>query len=205
LSYRAAGEPYDAQDTRADLDRTARRVVDQLATLDPPVLVLGHSQASLIMDRALRDGLPRGVERIAIFAPPPSAPAPLELRSGRPGHLVATGFANLLDIVGITPFDIDAGASPTKLQKVQIDGAGVPRLALWAISDSVWLDRDWRRSGEHNVVALTDHVGITRNQRALDATTAFFRGRTTPDDEGSWRGLLVEVLRYVFEPWRPDR
>ncbi|MQA99242.1 MAG: hypothetical protein GEU78_02960 [Actinobacteria bacterium] len=205
LSYRAAGEPYEAEDTRADLDLTARRVAAQLGDLEPPVLVLGHSQAALIMDRALRGRSPGGIEAIAVLAAPPSMPAPLELRSGTPGHLAATGLAALLDVAGFTPFDVDAGASPTKLQEVHTGGDPVPRLALWALGDSVWLDSDWRRGGEHNVVVLTDHVGITRNERALDVTSTFFRGSKVEDDERSWRGLVVEVLRYVFEPWRPDR
>lgn len=205
LSYRAAGEPYEAEDTRADLNLTARSVAAQLRDLDPPMIVLGHSQASLVMDRALRAGLPGGVEGIAILAPSPSTPAPLEVGRGTPGHLVATGFAALLDLAGFTPFDVDAGASPTKLEKVQVVDARVPRLALWALGDSVWLDDDWRRPGERNVVVLTDHVGITKNERALGVTATFFRAGGVADDEASWRGLMVEVLRYVFEPWRPDR
>lgn len=205
LSYRTAGEPYDALDTRGDLDRTARRMADQLRELDAPVLVLGHSQASLIMDRALRTGPAGGIESVAILAPSPSAPAPLDLAPGTPGNLAATGFARLLDLVGITPFDVDAAASPTKLEEVAVTDARVPRLAVWALGDSVWLDDDWRRPGEQNVVVLTDHVGITKNDRALGATARFFRGDRVEDDETSWRGLLVEVTRYVFEPWRPGR
>lgn len=204
LSYRTAGEPYEAADTRGDLDRTARRVADQLRGLDGPVLVLGHSQASLIMDRALRDD-PLGVESVAILAPSPSSPSPLDLAPGTPGNLAAAGFARLLDLVGITPFDVDTKASPTNLKEVVVTEGRVPRLAVWALGDSVWLDEDWRRPGEQNVVVLTDHVGITKNDRALGTAARFFRGNRTEDDETSWRGLLVEITRYVFEPWRPDR
>jgi hypothetical protein len=205
LSYRGSGEPYEAEDTRGDLDVTAQRILERLGEVDPPFVLLGHSQAALIMDRVLKDGAPGGLESIASLAPPPPTPSPLDLRPGGPGHLAATGLAGLLDLVGLTPFDVDAQASPTNLEPVVVDSPPVSRLAVWALGDSVWLDGDWRRPGEYNVAVLTDHVGITRNDRALAVTTSFFRGNSIQDDESSWRGLLVEVLRYVFEPWRPDR
>ena len=205
LSYVGVGEPYDAEDTHADLNRTASRIVDQLDELDPPAVVLGHSQASLIMDRAYQQGVPGGLESVVVLAPPPTSPPSLRARSGTPGYVAAEGLAAFLDLVGLTPFDIDAPASPMRLQEVEVEAAPVARLAVWALGDSVWLDGDWRRAGELNAVALTDHVGVTKNERALALTTRFFRGEEVPDDESGWRGALAEVLRYSFEPWRPDR
>ena len=202
LSYRGAGEPYEAVDTRSDLDATARNVQEQIARSGERLLLLGHSQASLIVDRALPLD---GVESIAVFAPSPPVPAPFDVEPGTPGHLAARGLAALLDVAGATPFDIDAEASPTNLDPIVTEDAAVPRLALWALGDSVWLDDDWRRPGEYNVVVMSDHVGATRNARALEATARLFRGSRIEDDAHSWRGVLVEVLRYAFEPWRPDR
>lgn len=205
LSYAGAGEPYEAEDTRADLNRTASRMVAQLEDLEPPVVVLGHSQASLIMDRAFQQGVPGGVESVVVLAPAPATPPALRARSGTPGYLAGEGFAALLDLVGITPFDIDAPASPMRLQEVEVETAPVARLSIWALGDSVWLDGDWRRTGELNAIALTDHVGVTRNERAFALATRFYRGEDVQDDGSSWRGALAEILRYSFEPWRPDR
>jgi hypothetical protein len=74
---------------------------------------------------------------------------------------------------------------------------------VWALGDSVWLDRDWRRPGELNVVSLSDHVGATNDGRALQTVRRFFEGRSIEGDHASWRGALVVILRYAFEPWRP--
>jgi len=79
----------------------------------------------------------------------------------------------------------------------------VSRVSVWALGDSVWLDSDWRRPGEINLLALTDHVGVTNNSRALDATRNFLGGARITDDEVSWRAFLATVVRYAFEPWRP--
>ncbi|MGH2821316.1 MAG: hypothetical protein ACRDJ5_11750, partial [Actinomycetota bacterium] len=94
-------------------------------------------------------------------------------------------------------------ASPVRLDEVVVARAPTPRLAIWALGDSVWLEGDWRRPGERNVVVLTDHVGATSNARTLEASRAFLRGRLREDDSGSWRAAAVGVLRFAFEPWRP--
>jgi hypothetical protein len=74
---------------------------------------------------------------------------------------------------------------------------------VWALGDSVWLYGDWRRRGEINVIAVTDHVGVTTNARAYDVAQRIFEGKRISGDEVSWKSGLVNVLRYAFEPWRP--
>lgn len=207
LSYRH-GRPHKKSETRGDLTAVARVVATQLEDAPEPRLLLGHSQAGLIVDRILDRGL-RAPDRSVILAPPPpfpprlEAPAAGESGTGAPGADAARGLAWLLDLAGVESFDIDAPASPVRLEPIAVIDSRVPRLAVWPLGDSVWLDRDWRRPGETNVVAITDHVGVTNNSRALAAARNFYRGGEVPQDESSWRGALVAVLRYAFEPWRP--
>jgi hypothetical protein len=119
------------------------------------------------------------------------------------GGDIARAFSRALDLAGLTPFDVDAPASPTNLEQVVIADPPLPRLAVWALADSVWLEGDWRRPGETNIVALTDHVGATNNGRTAEAAREFLAGRRVADDSASWQGLMVSVLRYAFSPWRP--
>ncbi|MGH2729828.1 MAG: hypothetical protein ACRDJI_04385, partial [Actinomycetota bacterium] len=202
------GHGYTAEDTRGDLSAVADFMSEQIADAETPRVVLGHSQASLIVDEMLSRGvstLDRVVVLAPSLAPPPSIdiPDPDESGPGKAGGDVARGFAHFLDFVGFTPFDVDAPASPTNLSPAAVADADVPRLAVWALGDSVWLEGDWRRPGEINVVALTDHVGVTNNARAFSAARDFLAGKEVAGDEASWRGFLVSAFRYAFEPWRP--
>lgn len=209
LSYRGSDRPHRAADTRGDLDKVALRVQKQIEMPgDRPRVLLGHSQASLILDRILETGdLPLDASAVISPAPPvaPSIDVPPEGEAGegRVGGDSARAFADLLEIVNLTPYDVDAPASPTNLHTLRVRDARVPRLAVWALGDSVLLETDWRRPGETNLVALSDHVGAPRNPRALEATRLFLQGRRAGSDESSWRSVAVNLLRYAFEPWRP--
>jgi hypothetical protein len=209
LSYRGAGKPYGVADTRKGLVESARIMSKQIATAKRPRALLGHSQAELIFDRMITNGMPLP-EYGAFLASPPSYPPDVDVPPpdrdgvGRPGGDLTRGLSWLLDKVGLQPFDIDAPNSPTNLERVVARNAPVPRLTVWALGDSVWLDGDWRRPGEINLVALTDHVGITDNAYAFDAAARFYAGEKVADDETSWKGVAVGVLKYAFEPWRPE-
>lgn len=208
LSYRGAGESYDAADTRADLSEVAEVVAAQIENADPPRLLLGHSQAALVLDRIITRGLPAPDRSVVLAAPPPLpppfyVPPPGEDGEGRVAGDAARVVADIIDRAGFTAFDIDSQASPTNLKAVLVIDKEVSRVSVWALGDSVWLDSDWRRPGEINIVALTDHVGVTNNARALEVTREFLGGAEVDDDEISMRGFLATVLRYAFEPWRP--
>jgi hypothetical protein len=208
LSYRAPDGPYRAVDTRGDLRQIARVASRQIEAEPQPRLVLGHSQASLIIDRIIDADLV-APDRSVVLAPPPPVPPPMRMPSpdrngpGRVGGDVARAVSKLFGLVGLPAFDIDAPASPTNLQPVVVIDKRVSRVSVWALGDSVWLDGDWRRPGEINLVAVTDHVGITNDSRALDASRTFLAGGSVRGDEVSWRGFLVSLVRYAFEPWRP--
>jgi hypothetical protein len=207
LSYRDSPD-YAAEDTKRDLDEIARTIGRQIGDASEPRFLLGHSQAGLILDRVLRADLP-APDRAVVFANPPPYPPGIEIPApgksgpGAPGGDFARAFSKVLDIVGLSPVDVDAQASPTNLDRVVVTQSPTRRLSVWAITDSVWLDGDWRRPGEVNVVALTDHTGITNNATAVGSAKRFFAGGTVSDDESSWRGAAVQVLRFAFEPWRP--
>jgi hypothetical protein len=208
LSYRGDSSRYSKRDTRADLASTAVVMGGQIESAPEPRGLLGHSQAALILDRILRMGL-QAPERAVVIAPSSPAPPAVDIPppgingGGRVGGDIARAFSRGLDLVGLTPFDVDAPASPTNLEQVVVADARLPRLAVWALADSIWLEGDWRRPGETNIVVLTDHVGATTNGRAIAAARDFLAGRSVPDDSASWQGLLVSILRYSFAPWRP--
>jgi hypothetical protein len=208
LSYRGAGDPYRAADTRTDLSRVARRVAPQIRQARPPRDLLTHSQGALVLDRLIAADLPLPDASVELAAPPPvppdvEAPRPRDSGRGKAGGDFARAVAALMESAGLASFDIDAPAAPVHLGPVVAGRSSVSRLAIWPVGDSVWLDRDWRRPGQVNVVALTDHVGVTSNSAALGTARSWFAGRPVESDEASWRGVLVSVLRYTFEPWRP--
>ena len=209
LSYRRDGGPTKRADTHGDLAEVAEAVNAQVAEADEPVALLGHSQAGLILDRMIDRGL-AAPERSAVLAPPPPFPPSLEIPPpnaegpGKPGGDAARAFAAVLDAVGLESYDVDTEAFPTNLEPVVLIDSQIRRLSVWALGDSVWLDRDWRRPGETNLVALTDHVGVVKNESAVTAARNFFEGAATEGDEVSWRGGFVSLLRHSFAPWRPE-
>lgn len=208
VSYRGAGQEYGISDTHTDLTEVAHRVAEQVAEAGAPRFLLGHSQAGLILDRLLDDGLEAPDRAVSLapsppYPPPVAAPAPGVDAPARPGTDVARAFSGLLDAVGLQGFPVDVPNYPPHLEAIEVPGSGTPRLAVWALGDSVWLDGDWRRAGEINLVALTDHVGVANNARALAATRDFFAGRRIEDDSASWRGFAVSLLSHGFAPWRP--
>jgi hypothetical protein len=215
LSYRDQGT-YAAIDTHRDPNDVARAIAGQISEAVGPRAVLGHSQSAVIMDRVIEQGTMPSFE-ISISGPPaypPFWPPPLavpEPGADGPGAAagdVARAYSGLFESIGFQGFDIDAPASPTNLEAVVpcSSECPIPRMNVWALGDSVWLDRDWRRPGEVNVIVASDHVGAVRNGRTLEAARSFLAGQEVESDEGpSWQGALVHVLRFAFEPWRPGR
>jgi hypothetical protein len=209
LSYRGAGRTYGMGDTHVDLDGVAARVSEQIAAAPPPRYLVGHSQAGLILDRILDDGLPAPDRAVSLGATPPypppvEAPRPGIDAPGRPGTDTARVVSSLLDAIGFTPFPVDVPNYPPHLEEVTVARSDTPRMLVWALGDSVWLDGDWRRPGEVNIVALTDHVGVANNSRALRLTRDFLMGRRVEDDNASWRGFAVSLISHGFAPWRPS-
>lgn len=208
LSYRGPGKATTKEDTHGDLAVVAEAVAEQIDEVEPPAVMLGHSQAALILDRLVDMGQ-SPPQRSVMFAPPPPFPPSLEIpppgetAPGKPGGDLARWFASTLEGIGIDMYDVDTDAFPTNLEPVVLIDGRMPRLSIWALGDSVWLDRDWRRPGETNVVAITDHVGVVNNGRAVATTKAFFEGTSPESDEASWRGAFVSLLRHAFAPWRP--
>jgi len=208
VSYRDDGGDYDAEDTRRDLGTIARLVADDVARADAPAYLLGHSQAALILDRMMAQNLPLP-DRSVVVAPPPPVPPGVQITEpghdgiGRPGGDLARSLSGVLDALGMPSYDIDQPASPVNLRTVVVVDERISRLAIWALGDSVWLDRDWRRPGELNVIVPTDHVGAVSNAAALTAAGRFLGGGEVAEDDLTWRVAMVNVLRYAFEPWRP--
>ena len=207
LSYRRR-RTYGEAATHGNLDAVARVVGAQLRTTPRPADLLGHSQAALILDRILKLHLPAPNAAVLLAAPPPYPPDVTVPQNGGdgPGKVaadIARPLSRVFELFGANGFNIDAPAAPFQLRRVVVANAPIPRVAVWALGDSVWLDGDWRRPGETNLVAVTDHVGITNDPRALTTAARFFAGKPVRSDGSSWRGAAVDVLSYAFEPWRP--
>lgn len=209
LSYVGDGRTMTKADTHGDLYEVAEVVAEQVADADEPVALLGHSQAGLILDRMIDEGLTLPSRSVILAPPPPFPPSlhippPDEQGPGKPGGDLARAFAAALDSVGLETYEVDTDAFPTNLEPLVLIDSQIRRASVWALGDSVWLDRDWRRPGEVNVVALTDHAGVVKNGRAVTTARRFFEGEPIERDEASWRGAFVSVLRHAFAPWRPQ-
>jgi hypothetical protein len=207
LSYRRGGT-YGEAATHGSLGAVARVVAAQLGRLHRPIDLVGHSQAALILDRILKMRLQAPDKAVLLAAPPPYPPSVTVPASGQtgPGAVaadIARPLSRVFELFGADGFNIDAAAAPFHLKRVVVGGAPIPRVAVWALGDSVWLENDWRRPGETNIIAITDHVGITNDPRALATARTFFESRRVQQEGTSWRGFAVNVLRYAFEPWRP--
>ena len=208
LSYRGDGDDYEAADTRRDLGAIARLAAEQIEGTGRPVFLLGHSQAALILDRMMAQNLVVP-DRSVVISPPPPVPPEVRITKpgqdgvGRPAGDLARVVASILDKVNLPTYEIDVPASPVNLRTVVVVDQRISRLAVWALGDSVWLDRDWRRPGELNVIVPTDHVGAVSNPASLVAARRFLGGERVAEDGLTWRAVMVNVLRYAFEPWRP--
>ncbi len=206
LSYSRSAS-YRAVHTHRDLSDVADIVAKQTDD-EPDANLLGHSQAALVLDRLLAANA-ADFGYAAMFAPSPphpprlSFPEPGDRGRGKPGGDFIRALSYIMESLGLNGFEIDARSSPTNLGPVVVTDSTIPRLSIWALADSAWLDRDWRRPGETNIVAVTDHVGVTNNGRAIRLVSDFLAGNSVADDEASWRGALVPLIRYAFEPWRP--
>lgn len=207
-SYRAPLHPYEMADTRRDLRTIAPVIAEQVQDKERPVTLLGHSQAASIVDHMIDAGLELPDSAAVIAAPPPrppqvSVPPRGENGAGFAAAALTRLLQSSLDAAGLPTFDVDAPAGPTQQEATIVRSPAVPRLAVWALGDSVWLDDDWRRPGESNVVVLTDHVGAVKNPHSLAAVRGFFGNAHVPSHERDWRSVLVNVVRFTFEPWRP--
>jgi hypothetical protein len=207
LSYRRGGS-YGEAATHGNLDVVAPVVSSQLGRLQRPIDLVGHSQAALILDRLLKMHLDAPDRAVLLSAPPPYPPSVTVPPSGQTGAGavaadIARPLSRVFELFGANGFNLDAAAAPFHLKRVVVGGAPIPRVAVWALGDSVWLEGDWRRPGEINVVAITDHVGMTNDPRALSTARTFFENKRVRPEGASWRGFAVNVLRYAFEPWKP--
>jgi hypothetical protein len=207
LSYRRQ-PTYGEAATHGNLTAAARVVAAQLQDTATPIDLVGHSQAALILDRILKMHLPSPDKAVLLAAPPPYPPSvTVPQKGGRgPGKVaadIARPLSRVFEVFGANGFNIDAPAAPFNLKRVVVANAAIPRVDVWAVGDSVWLEGDWRRPGETNLVAVTDHVGITNDPRALTTAARFFADRPLHSDASSWRGAAVDVLSYLFAPWRP--
>jgi hypothetical protein len=199
---------YGEAATHGNLDAIARTVAAHIGRMHRPVDLIGHSQAALILDRILKMHLDAPNKAVLLSAPPPYPPSVTVPRSdgGGPGAVaadIARPLSRVFELFGANGFNLDAAAAPFHLKHVVVRHAPIPRVAVWALGDSVWLEGDWRRPGETNIVATTDHVGVTNNPKALAVARSFFANHSAKQEGLSWDGFAVNLLRYAFEPWKP--
>jgi heme exporter protein D len=207
LSYTRQSR-YGEFATHGNLDSIARVVAAHVGDIRRPVDVIGHSQAALILDRILKMHLDAPDKAVLLAAPPPYPPSLTVPRSGGegPGAVaadMARPLSRVFEFFGANGFNLDAPAVPFRLKRVEVRHGPTSRVAIWALGDSVWLEGDWRRRGETNVVATTDHVGVTNDPKALAVARDLFANRSIQQEGTSWASFAVNVLRYAFEPWRP--
>ena len=209
LSY-SDGSRYTKADTRRDLNdvRGGHRRPDRERRATG--LDVGHSQAALILDRMIsfRRNASRG---FGCYLTPTGHRSPSERpgtrrgRSGAPRRGSHRGASRGCSIVSDSR---RTRSTPGRVRRTWAMSClratvGFTRMSVWALGDSVWLDSDWRRENETNLVSISDHVGAVEDLYALDRPRRFFAGDEIGDDEGSWRDALATTLRYTFAPWRP--
>ena len=204
----SGGSRYAAADTRADLDEIAEIVAAQIESTESPRDVLGHSQAASILDRIEERDLADFDRAVVISGSPPIPPvldvtAPGEAGDGAVGSDAARAMRAIIRGLGLPGYDIDAPAAPTSLEPVVLGdrpvrtfgdlGGGRLGLARYRLAPAGRGERrrDVRSCrGDEQRACVGDGPDVPHRGEMSKATSP-------------WRGVLVSVVRYAFEPWRP--
>jgi hypothetical protein len=152
------GAPYEPEDTQRPFDEQVALLEEQVAPLEPPVVVLAHSQAAWVAWQAAADGRLDRVTHLVLVGPFPSSPLgfPPPDEPG-PGRVGGELFRLLEPVPQLVDFDFVVDAPLTRELLATPDAAsdvfaqplpdGVAALALTATSDLALLPDGWRIDG----------------------------------------------------------
>jgi hypothetical protein len=183
------GAPYVPEDTQRPFTEQVELLEAQTAQLEPPVVILAHSQAAWVAwAAASSERLDPGTS-LVLIGPFPSSPVayPPEGTDG-PGRVGGDLLRALEPVPQLVDFDfvVDAPLSRELLARPdaasQVFGAplpeGVEALAATASSDLALLPDGWRLEGARDVCPLrTAHPYLPVDRTLLSEIDAFLAGR----------------------------
>jgi hypothetical protein len=149
------GAPYEPEETQRPFEEQVALLEAQVAPLEPPVVVLAHSQAAWVAWQAAAEGRLDGVSHLVLVGPFPSSPLgfppPGEAGQGRVGGEL---FRLLEPVPELVDFDFLVDAPLTRQLLATPDAAsevfgaplpdGMHALALTATSDLALMPDGWR-------------------------------------------------------------
>lgn len=214
---KTTGAPYEPEDTQRPFAEQVQLLTEQVADLDPPVLVLAHSQAAWVAWQAAVDGgLPSG-SAIVLIGPFPSSPVGYPPPGERGAGRVAGDLLRLLepvpDLVGFD-FIVDAPLSRELLAEPDAASgvfarplpADVDALSVTASTDVALMPDGWRIDGAADVCPVREaHPYLPVAPRVYDEIDRFLAGEP-PRPCPPW----AELYRLLTQPLgvpsvEPDR
>jgi hypothetical protein len=177
---KTSGAPYVPEDTQRPFDEQVALLEEQAADLDPPLVVLAHSQAAWVAWQAAADGQLPGPAHLVLIGAFPSSPLtyPPPGETG-PGFVGGEGFRWLIPLADWADFDFTVDAPLARELLATPDAAAdvfaqplpgdVEALAVTATSDLALMPDGWRIDG------AVDACPIREAHPYLPITPAFHR------------------------------
>lgn len=161
------GAPYEPEDTQRPFGEQVDLLVEQASALEPPVVVLAHSQAAWVAWQAASEDRVPGLTAVVLVGPFPASPIgyppPDHDGPGRVGGDLLRVLAPISDLVEFD-FVVDAPLSRELLATPDASGAvfdqpipdEVPVLAVTATSDLALMPDGWRIAGAEDACPVRE-------------------------------------------------
>jgi hypothetical protein len=177
---KTSGAPYVPEDTQRPFGEQVMLLEEQAADLEPPLVVLAHSQAAWVAWQAAAEGRLPGPVRLVLIGAFPSSPLtyPPPGETG-PGFVGGELFRVLVPLADLVDFDFEVDAPLARELLATPDAAAevfaqplpddVEALAVTATSDLALMPEGWRIDG------AVDACPIREAHPYLPVTPAFHR------------------------------
>jgi hypothetical protein len=205
------GAPYRSADTRRPLGELAATFRDQLADLDPPVVVVAHSQGGWLAAAGLDRRPPPAVEAVVLLGAFPGHRHGYQL-DGTGAGLVGTdtleGLMAVLRAAGATTFEPRAPLTRRVIGRT--DGVrdlvldafppGLPIATVTSTFDLPTMPEGWQQAGTTDLCPLAVHHGdLPTSSRVHDQVRRFLTGRPEPACP-AWRRWPAQAVTAFGAP-----